>query len=73
MGPRLKLPPYVQAFVDRYGKARFYLRRRGYQRVALPGLPWSPRFMAEYEAAMGEPSRIEVGESRTKPGTVNAE
>jgi hypothetical protein len=57
MGPRLKLPPYVQAFVDRQGRARFYFRRRGYQSVPLPGLPWSPTFMAAYEAAKGEPSR----------------
>jgi len=72
MGPRLKLPPYVQAFVDRQGRARFYFRRRGYQSVPLPGLPWSPTFMAAYEAAKGEPSRIEVGLSRTTVGTVNA-
>jgi hypothetical protein len=72
MGPRLKLPPYVQAFVDRHGRARFYFRRRGYQCVPLPGLPWSPTFMAAYEAAKGEPSPIEVGVSRTTPGTVNA-
>jgi len=72
MGPRLKLPPYVQAFVDRHGRARFYFRRHGYQSVALPGLPWSPTFMAAYEAANGEPSRVEVGLSRTTPGTVSA-
>src|SRR5262249_18964772 len=72
MGPRLKLPPYVQAFVDRHGKPRFYFRRRGCQSVMLPGLPWSPTFMAAYQAAKGEPPRIEVGLSRTTPGTVNA-
>ena len=72
MGPRLKLPPYVQAFVDRHGRARFYFRRHGYQSVALPGLPWSPTFMAAYEAANGESSLVEVGRSRTTPGTVNA-
>jgi integrase len=72
MGPRLKLPPYVQAFVDRYGKARFYFRRRGYESAALPGLPWSPTFMAAYEAAIGHASRIEIGTSRSIPGTVNA-
>src|SRR5262245_19776907 len=71
MGPRLKLPPYVQAFVDRHGMPRFYFRRRGYQSVALPGLPWSPAFMSAYEAAKGEAPRIEVGLTRTTPGTVN--
>jgi len=72
MGPRLKLPPYVQAFVDRHGRARFYFRRRGYPSAALSGLPWSPIFMASYEAAKGEPARIGVGLSRSTPGTVNA-
>src|SRR5215471_14209541 len=56
----LKLPPYVQAFVDRHGRARFYFRRRGYQSVPLPGLPWSPTFMTAYEEAKGEPCRIEI-------------
>jgi hypothetical protein len=73
MGPRIKLPPYVHGFIDRHGKGRFYFRRRGYGSVALPGLPWSPSFMSAYEIAMGEtPARPEIGESRTKPGTVNA-
>jgi integrase len=73
MGPRLKLPPYVHAFVDRHGKPRFYLRRRGHERVALPGLPYSPTFMSAYESAMrGEAGRVEIGASRSRPGTVNA-
>jgi integrase len=71
MGPRLKLPPYVHAFIDRHGKARFYFRRPGLKRVALPGLPWSPDFMAAYGTAnAGE--RQEIGLKRTKPGTVAA-
>src|SRR5262249_18679661 len=73
MGPRIKLPPYVHGFIDRHGKGRFYFRARGYGSVALPGLPWSPSFMSAYEAAMGETlARPEIGETRTKPGTVNA-
>ena len=74
MGPRLKLPPYVHGFIDRNGKPRFYFRRRSYKSLPLPGLPWSPTFMAAYETAMqGEPPvRIEIGSSRTTPGTVNA-
>ena len=41
--------------------------------VPLPGLPWSPSFMAAREAALdGEAPRIEIGASRTKPGTINA-
>jgi integrase len=71
MGPRLKLPPYVHAFTDRHGKARFYFRRAGFKRVALPGLPYSPQFMAAYEAAT-HVTRAELGMSRSGPGTVAA-
>jgi hypothetical protein len=37
-------PKYVQGFIDRHGKARFYFRRPGFKSVSLPGLPWSPEF-----------------------------
>jgi integrase len=47
------------------------LRRRGYPHVRLPGLPWSPSFMAAYEAAMSGP-RNAVGAGRVKPGSVAA-
>ena len=48
----MKMPKFTQAFIDRHGNARFYFRRAGFKRVPLPGLPWSPEFMAAYEAAM---------------------
>lgn len=52
----MKLPKYVQAWVDhRDDRAYYYLRRRGYPRVRLLGLPWSPSFMAAYEAALAAP------------------
>jgi len=64
-------PKFVQAFIDRKGKPRFYLRRPGFKSVPLPGLPWSPQFMEAYEAALsGQP--LQIGASRTKPGTVAA-
>jgi integrase len=64
-------PKYVQAFLDRHGRPRFYFRRAGFRPVPLPGLPWSPEFMAAYEAALtGQPSPL--GASRVKPGTVRA-
>ena len=66
-----KPPKYSQGFPDRHGKMRWYYRRPGFPRVALPGLPWSPAFMEAYEkAAAGE--RLETGASRSKPGTVAA-
>ena len=66
-GSPMRHPPkFVQAFIDRNGKPRFYLRRSGFKSVPLPGLPWSPQFMEVYEAALsGQPSQI--GASRTKP------
>jgi hypothetical protein len=69
----MKKPRYVNGVTDRFGKSRYYLRRPGFKSVSLPGLPWSPTFMAAYEAAMsGEIApRIEIGASRTKPGTLN--
>jgi integrase len=63
-------PKYVQAWMDKEGRPYFYLRRPGYPRVKLPGLPWSPQFMAAYEAAQIMPKMI--GASRTKPGSVSA-
>jgi integrase len=68
---RHKLPKYVQGWVDSEGRAHHYLRRSGYPRVRLPGLPWSPSFMAEYEKAMSG-ARTAIGAGRIKPGSVAA-
>jgi site-specific recombinase XerD len=73
MGRRaeMKMPRYVHGYIDRHGKPRFYFRRRGFKDVPLSGLPWSPEFMAKYEAAMaGQP--IEIGARRVKPSTMRA-
>jgi integrase len=64
-------PKYVNGFIDRHGRARWYFRRAGFKTVALPGLPWSPEFMAAYEHALaGQPAP--VGTERTIPGTLRA-
>jgi integrase len=65
---------FVHRFRDRHGKTRHYFRRPGYKRVSLPGLPGSAEFMAAYQAALAGHSapRIEIGVSRTKPGSVAA-
>lgn len=65
-------PKFVHGFVDRHGKPRWYLRRRGFKQAPLPGLPWSPEFMAAYEAAMAGQPREPIGAGRTKPGTISA-
>jgi len=52
-------PKFVNGYIDRHGKPRFYFRRAGFKKVPLPGLPWSPEFMAAYEEAFaGQPTPI---------------
>jgi integrase len=67
----MKLPKYVQHWVDDEGRPHCYFRRRGFPRVPLKGLPWSPSFMAEYEKAMSG-ARTAIGAGRVKPGSVAA-
>jgi integrase len=68
---RVKLPRFVQGYIDRHGKPRWYFRRAGFPRIPLPGLPWSPEFMAAHETALaGQP--LEIGSKKTKPGTIRA-
>jgi hypothetical protein len=62
---------FVQSFVDQHGKPRFYFRRRGSTRVALPGLPGSAEFMAAYQAALATgPVAIGAGK-RSGPGSIS--
>jgi integrase len=73
MGPRVmrRPPKYVHGFIDRHRKPRFYFRRAGFKKLPLPGLPWSPEFMAAYEEALaGQPAK--AGTARVKPGTLRA-
>jgi len=53
-------PKYCHHKQDRHGGAGFwYFERRGFPRARLPGLPWSPEFMAAYQDAMkGSPVPI---------------
>ena len=66
--------PYVNAFQDRHGKTRHYFRRWGCKKVSLPGAWGSPEFQAAYLAALaGETApKLEIGTSRTVPGSVSA-
>src|SRR5262249_30066221 len=68
---KMKKPSYVQHWVDDEGRPHAYFRRPGFPRVPLPGLLWSPSFMAEYEKAMSG-ARTAIGAGRVKPGSVAA-
>jgi integrase len=68
---RLRLK-YVHAFIDRHGKPRYYFRRAGFKHVRLPRLPGSLEFMDAYQAALDSGARIEVGATRSLPGTIAA-
>jgi len=65
---------YTHSYKDRHSKVRHYFRRNGFKNVSLPGLPGSDEFMDAYRAALkGETNtQINIGASRTKPGTINA-
>jgi integrase len=62
---------YVQQFVDRHGRPRFYFRRPGFKRIALPGMPGSSEFMDAYAEA-GQTPAPPVGVRQIRPGTINA-
>ena len=66
-----KNPKWTHEFLDRHGKARYFLRLPGRKQMPLPGLPWSPEFMAARERLM-RPEQAEFGVSRTRPGSVSA-
>lgn len=65
---------YVQRFKDRHGRVRYYYRREGCPRVALPD-PSEPGFPAAYAAAAGAqkmPPRALSAPSGTIPALVDA-
>jgi len=67
-----RLPKFVHGFIDRHGKPRFYFRRAGHKKLPLPGLPWSPEFMAAYQEAIEGAPRVQIGANRSRTGTVAA-
>jgi integrase len=70
-----KLPlSFVHSVRDRHGKTRHYFRKPGFKSVRLPGLVGSAEFMEAYQASLGggAAARIEIGASRSPPGSVAA-
>ncbi len=60
---------YIDRFVDRHGRERYYFRRKHGRRIALPGRPGTPEFMAAYEQAALESIPEPVPKLRGAPGT----
>lgn len=71
---RRRLPRYVSEFVDRHGKVRVRFRRKGQTDHYFQTKPWSAEFMQEYQACLDRTAAPahQPGQSRTKPGTINA-
>ena len=69
---RRQLPKFVQGFVDRHGKPWHYFRRPGFRRVRLPGMPWSPEFMAAYTEAMADQQRQVIRNGRVIPRSIRS-
>ncbi len=65
-------PKWVNGFIDRHGRPRYYLRRPGFKSMPLPGLPWSPEFMTAYEAALNGQPKVDMAAKHARPGTMRA-
>ena len=69
----MKKPKFVHGYIDRHGKPRFYFRREGSKQTPLPGLPWSPDFMAAYQIAVEGKSPADPATKRAgAPGSLRA-
>jgi integrase len=64
-----RLPPGCVEDRDRHGNDRIYFRAKGRQKVRLRGTPWTPQFMAEYEAAKGVETPTGSRSRAAVPGT----
>src|SRR5271169_6208828 len=62
-----RLPPGCVEDRDRHGNIRIYYRVKGRPKVRVRGTPWTPEFMAEYDAAKGQPAP--TANKGTDPGT----
>src|SRR6188472_3956333 len=54
-----RLPLHCVEDTDRHGNLRIYYRRRkGYPKIRLHGIPWTPEFMQAYDSAVGKSAPI---------------
>jgi integrase len=63
---------YIHGYKDRHGQERYYLRRPGAAKVALPGKPGSPEFMAAYHCAVEHAKPTEKKAGAPAAGSINA-
>lgn len=59
--------PYLKAYRDRHGRARYYFRRKGRPAIALPA-PTDPDFMNRYGAALDSAPAPKI--DRLREGTI---
>jgi len=62
-----RLPPGCIEDRDRHGNIRIYYRAKGRPKVRLRGTPWTPEFMAAYEATTG--AAVPTRTKDISPGT----
>jgi integrase len=62
-----RLPPGCVEDRDRHGTIRIYYRIKGKPKVRLRGTPWTPEFMAQYDAAKGQ--AVPIPSRGIAPGT----
>jgi integrase len=59
-----RLPQGCVEDLDRHGNVRIYYRAKGKRKARIRGTPWTPEFMAEYDAAKGVKTSV-TSRSRT--------
>lgn len=65
-----RLPRYCVEDVDRHGNVRVYLRRKGWPKLRIQGVPWTEPFMEAYRAALeGTPAEKPRDRHATLPDT----
>ena len=62
-----RLPPGCVEDRDRHGNYRIYYRVKGKPKVRLHATPWTPEFLAEYDAAKNQ--TVAVAGKGITPGT----
>jgi integrase len=65
-----RLPEYCVEDRDRHGNIRIYFKKRGCRKIRLKGMPWTPDFMEQYEAAKRNAAPVKPKQDTAAPGTL---